>query len=110
MRDEQFAAILTSYEQWKTIQDTIAINDLEIVLFDVGADAVTAVPVTVKIDDDLPEPPKPVETMPRKFSDDFDDSSFCSVGGFVVVGLIEEIGGRIGSSSDSNVSGEDGVD
>lgn len=74
-----FKALLEGYAQWKEIEQSIAVDDLEIILFDVGSEAQTTVPVSltdIKIDDDVEMPTaakvEKQQPEPKPEEDDFD--------------------------------------
>ena len=85
--DEELKKILESYTEWETITKSIQIDDLERILFDVGPDANTTIPVditNVKMEEDsewgetnvaVPPPPEEhhgFDDFAEPKEDDFD--------------------------------------
>ena len=72
-KNESFRSLLQGYQEWKDIEESIAVDDLEKVLFDVGSEANTTVPENIsdiKIDDDVEVGMR--HTAVEKPEDDFD--------------------------------------
>ena len=81
-KNESFRSLLQGYQEWKDIEESIAVDDLEKVLFDVGSEANTTVPVNIsdiKIDDDVEVGMRQIAVEKPEDDFDFDTESTTSV-------------------------------